>query len=265
MEQDNTPRKIWDEELQEIIEQCYVEFEASGFDTATVRMVNYQLRIWTPGIERAKAEGTPNNWAYKRAQPDWREFLEYALRRIPKDDPVLHELLLERVRDTWIQQRIPRERKHHFDLIKRMEQALNKTTTHLVSEFFYELRANQVIPPDRPRVEIAESGEIFNMEETADGDYPFGTLRNGVLTWTAHSHQLARAIHAIEPYLGYDTMTAYAICNSIEQSRVVVLKRGKFTSVIKYLEQIYRRKQQFGMEDFIPEAATMILSLLKMH
>lgn len=237
-----------------LFEECFSEFQKSGYDLALILSIEKKIVAHMQAL--ARKTGKPQKLIYPI-----RLAMEYIVRRVPKEERILQELLLERIRDLWKQRHLKMEKDNNQELLKQFGQTLEKTVNNAIWKVFYELRAYGVIP--RYRIEILEDGTIIYPEETQDAEHEFGTVKDKVLTWTAVLNQLARVIHILEPHLGYDSLSAGEICKRIEATGVIKLARGKLVTVEKALEKIHARKADFGTEDFVHKAAGIILILME--
>jgi hypothetical protein len=238
--------------LRALYAECYKEFEASGFDTLVITIIQRKIvRFFQEETERkqkTREKLYAGNW-----QSHWRLFLEYCLQRIPLEQTTVRELLMERVRNTWAVQLLDKQRDNDNQRMERLERILHNS----IDDVFDKLIYYEVVK-DGMRLE-----DGTQLEETQDGQYEFGTLEKGVLTWNKPANQLARVIHKIETHLEYESLAAYEIARRVEKSGVVRLARGQFETVKKALENIHSRKADFGEEHYVPQAAIMLLSLLK--
>jgi hypothetical protein len=95
-----------------------------------------------------------------------------------------------------------------------------------------------------------------------NGDYDFGTLRNGVLKWTAHLYQLSLAIHKIKYFLNV-TPTPYSVTRFVQASGKIILVDRTFSSLEQNLKKLQKNKNEFEEKNYTEQASQLILSLLK--
>lgn len=91
--------------------------------------------------------------------------------------------------------------------------------------------------------------------------YPFGYIDNGILYWDVDVTQLAWTLLQISPKLDL-IGSAYSIMKYAMNSKKIELKKGEWTSVKTYIQNIMKNKYSHQKAEYIDEASTVLLEIL---
>ena len=246
------------EHYAEVFNKYFAEFKANKYDPAF--LVDIQKRL-IPYATKLNKELNPVRPGAPYVHYVTRMFYEYAITRIPKEDVILRELIMERIRDSWEQQRILKRNEANQELLRKFERTLNNAVSRALERTLYELIAHQVIPENR--IDSLDDVAAMSLKDDRDRDYEFGYVRDNVLTWTGFLTQLSIAIHRIQSKLGYDSLTPYYVVQHVEESGKIKLSKGKFSTLTKYLEQLQSKKAGFQPAKFIDEASKVVRHVLQ--
>jgi|GEM_PF-3935882 len=257
-------------EYGELFKSFYERFETTGYDTGLLLELENELLVYVLKAADAQETIAAKDMRRKLFKHDWRLFLEYAIRRIPQDDVALREILHARVRWAWEQSQESEVKRMNVELVRMIEKALSKTAKEIVENAFRELRAYRLIKGPKGVIlangmMFMPDGSVIDPDAPIEEEHTFGTVKDGVLHWIEDLNQLAWAISMIEEPLGYSDTKPYTVVKSLEGSGKIkiVRKRGSFTSLKTYLEQIRAEDFDVPVKDFVPQAARVLLTLFK--